>query len=290
MLREIAIADAYGQAFEFIKNPQEKGLKNELENDCLVFQQNPKYVDSLVPGNFTDDTIRTLASAKLIQNYGPDSLMNPATHFEAIHRAFWLFHRKGWSGRFQKFMEDHKDCPPSEIFRKIVRKNTNGALMGILPFGLLNEMADVKNAAAMNAYSTHSAETIPYAQALALTIWFVKNNSVRHLKSFLLDNVENLKIFKGDPWSMEAGDTFNVVLSQIEKAVECSFDMNQLIIDCVNLGGDTDSIAALCAGIFSCLPAYKEDKEFLKKHYHKIENQYNRGVLIATDPTLHLYL
>lgn len=35
MIREMAIADAYAQAFEFVKNPSEHGLKNQLiHTDC----------------------------------------------------------------------------------------------------------------------------------------------------------------------------------------------------------------------------------------------------------------
>jgi hypothetical protein len=61
MIKEIAIADAYAQAFEFVKNPETYGLKNRLVDGKLNFQQNPKYPE-LKPGNFTDDTIRTIAS------------------------------------------------------------------------------------------------------------------------------------------------------------------------------------------------------------------------------------
>lgn len=281
MLQEIAIADAYGQAFEFVKNPKEAGLKNELLDGCLWFQQNPKYLDGLLPGNFTDDTIRTIASCKLIKTYKDSAeLFNPLIHFSAINKAFWEFHRKGWSSRFQKFIEENREKQSSEIFQKIVRKNTNGALMGILPFGFLSNISNVKNAAAMNAFSTHSAETIPYAQALALTVFFLRGeNKICDLKSFLIENVEDLKIFKPNTNSMVAGDTFNIVISQIEKADKHLFSMSELILDCISLGGDTDSVAALCAGIFSQTDQYKKDQHFLNNNFLKIENENIRGVL-----------
>ena len=276
MFHEIAIADAYGQAFEFVKNSKDFGLKNDLVDDVLVFQQNPKYPD-LHKGWFTDDTIRSICCRRMMLNYRYPDLLNIINHFESIVNSFWEFYRKGWSGRFQKFLEENQQSPIIDYYYKIVRKNTNGAVMGILPFGYFKEIHEVKNVSAIHAFSTHSHETIPYAQALALCVWFLRNNtdedSILKLRNFLEDNVEGLYFFLGDANKMTSGDTFNVVLRQIEKAHMKYFTMEQLIVDCVNLGGDTDSICALCAGIYSHSQFYKKyGGNFVKNHLDKIEN------------------
>jgi ADP-ribosylglycohydrolase len=282
MFHEIAIADAYGQAFEFIKNPKESGLKNVLVDGGLVFQQNPKYPD-LRKGWFTDDTIRSIACRRMMFNHRYPQLLNIEEHFKAIVNNFWEFYRKGWSGRFQKFLEENQQFPVEDYHHKIVRKNTNGAVMGILPFGYFKEIYQVKNVSAIHAFSTHSHETIPYAQALALCVWFLRNNAeetaIPKLRKFLEDNVEGLYFFLGDANKMTSGDTFNVVLRQIEKAYMQGFTMEELIIDCVSLGGDTDSICALCAGIYSHSYLYKRyGGNFVKNHLDKIESGNSHGL------------
>jgi len=272
MIQEIAIADAYAQAFEFVKNPSEHGLSNKTVDGALVFQQNPKYKD-LKPGDFTDDTVRTIASYWTI-NYRPWDL-TPELYFISIGDAFWAFHRKDWSKRFQEFMENNKDYI-NDCLDKIVKRDTNGAIMGILPFGLLDSIYEVKTMAAMHAFSTHSASTIPYAQAAALCVYYLRNNKYKNaisgLRNFLLDNVEELSIVKGSPGSMRAIDTFNVVLRQIEKAYERQMSMTELVIDCVDLGGDTDTIAALSAGIYSNSYHYQHSADdFVDKNFNSIE-------------------
>lgn len=89
MLKEIAIADAYAQAFEFIKNLKEKGLKNQIKDGKLDFQQNPKYPDSK-PGYFTDDTIKTIAAYSCISENRPEDL-TPEIHFGIINECFWKY-------------------------------------------------------------------------------------------------------------------------------------------------------------------------------------------------------
>lgn len=251
MILEFAIADAYAQAFEYVKDPKSHGLVN----DGKTFQQNPKYSD-LKPGNFTDDTIRTICSASMVLSTDVSVLYNPKKHFFHLRQYFFKLYRKGWSGRFQSFMEENKDKDLDTVYNKIQRRDTNGAIMGILPFGYLPSVSEVKDIAAAHATSTHSASTIPYAQATALCIWYLRNHKnnkkeALNLKDFLLDSVEELHIFKGNPDNMKASDTFNVVLTQVENAVKNEKYMFQVLRDCVALGGDTDTIASLTAGIYS---------------------------------------
>lgn len=277
MLLEIAIADAYGQAFEFIKNPESYGLKNELSDGRLIFQQNPRY-STLKPGYFTDDTIKTITSFRLIKNYSYEDLLNPRNHFREIYNCFWLFYRQGWSGKFQHFMESNREFSSDYIFEKLVRRNTNGALMGALPLGLNRDsISEIKNIAAAHALATHSFETIPYVQALALMSWYLKRtniNNFHYLYKFLLDNVEGLKFFTGDPNKMTAADTFNVVYDTFTSTFNDDIDMPNLIIKSVSLGGDTDSIAALTAGLFSSSIMYRNfngNKSFVENHLPFIE-------------------
>ena len=59
MLIEIAIGDAYGIGFEFVKNTPDR------PNDLSQFYQHPKY-SNLIPGQYTDDTQRALANMRVV--------------------------------------------------------------------------------------------------------------------------------------------------------------------------------------------------------------------------------
>lgn len=291
MILEFAIADAYAQAFEYVKNPKSHGLIN----DGKTFQQNPKYPD-LKPGDFTDDTIRTICSANMVLNSDRiwSKMDSPKEHFRYLREYFFKFHRKGWSGRFQSFMEENKGEDLDVVYSKIQRRNTNGAIMGILPFGYLKTISEVKNISAAHALSTHSSSTIPYAQAAALCVWYLRNNKAKkaglELRNFLLDNVEELSYIKGDPGSMAAIDTFNVVLGQVELAIRKQKYMFQVIRDCVNLSGDTDTITALTVGIYSLTSEYSmfSADYFVDSGIRQveIENTENRSILNSLDVNL----
>lgn len=255
MLKEIAIADAYGAAFEFVKNPDSHGLINDGE----TFQKHPKY--ELGSGKFTDDTIRSMANVEVItwNQYKSESLFNQLEYIIWLRIYFLRFYRKGWSGKFQQFLENERDSTDLEIFRKLIRSNTNGAIMGVLPIGYLKNETDVKLAASAQALSTHSWETIPYAQAMALSAHYFlhKKGVLRDLKEYLLDNVDGLSLHKTKSYnSMTAADTAMIVLEVLNKSEK---DLKSVMIKAVSLGGDTDSVAALSVGIASCSEEFENN-------------------------------
>lgn len=255
MLKELAIADAYGAAFEFVKNPD----SHELINDGVTFQKHPKY--ELGSGKFTDDTIRSMANADFItmRKNKSDLYYNQLEYVTWLRKYFWRFYRKGWSGKFQQFLEEHKDSTDLEVFKKLNRSNTNGSIMGVLPLGYLPTENSAKLAASTQALSTHSWETIPYAQAMALSAHYFlyKKGRLNNLQEYLLDTVDGLKIYSPKSYnSMLASDTAMIVLDVLRKSEK---DLKSVMIKAVSLGGDTDSVAALSVGICSCCEEFENN-------------------------------
>ncbi len=250
MLLEIGVADSYGIAFEFVKNYDKHSLVNNL-----TYQQNPRYPE-LIPSQYTDDTLRSVATAMVVTGQIEGSIFSLETYARAIQHVTKTDHRKGWSKNFQKYLEDHEEDTPDDFVKGITtRANSNGSLMGCLPLGYLGSEVEVELSAAAQALSTHSVETVPYAQTMALSAYFLINGG----KASELDDYIKSKGFavsgKTKPFSMAARDTaFNVL-----HLLRNSNSLVDIMKQAVDMQGDVDSIAALAVGIASCSPYYTND-------------------------------
>ena len=261
MLLEIAVADSYGIAFEFVKDPASHNLKNDL-----TFQQNPRYHD-LLPSQYTDDTLRSIATWRVISLGGKltSAPFNPTLYAHAIKTEFLRDKRAGWSKKFQAYLQQSEDIGETalDFMRGIsTRAESNGSIMGSLPCGFLQHPVDVRLAAAAQAVSTHSAATIPYAQAMALAAHFhIYDLGKRdELSDFLWDEVEGYdQAFdlsaSPQPVDMTAKQTATAVLHLLEGGKS----LTGIMTEAVNVGGDTDSVAALAVGIASCCDEYDQD-------------------------------
>lgn len=264
MLLSIGVSDAYAIPFEFVKDPNAHGLVNDL----MTYQQHPKYAE-LKPSQYTDDTLRSIATALVVINNPEDghTVFDPTAYVKAMQIVVRGDPRKGWSKRFQQYLEANLDTHPVQFMRGITnRAATNGAIMGSLPLGYLKHVPDVKLAAATQALTTHSAETVRYAQMMALSSHFFLHNPEEDfsaLIAFLLEEVdggleEDFAFSSTDlpqPVSMSARDTAHAVLALLYR----NDSLSGILREAVETGGDTDSVAALAIGIASCTRAYAHD-------------------------------
>lgn len=245
MLLEIAVADAYGIAFEFVKDPAQHGLRNDL----ATFQQNPKY-DTLLPSLHTDDTQRSLAVANWITD---GDYFAPESFISYLKIEFENYPRAGYSKGFQALMEE--DLSAIEMMRRITTKaDSNGSIMGVLPCGYLHDPVDVRLAATIQAITTHSHATVPYAQGLAMAAhYFIHGLGPRSdLLEFLKaecegDLGENIPETPSGFKGMRAKETAETVLSLVLD----TDSLSQMLYRAVELRGDTDSVAALAVGLGS---------------------------------------
>lgn len=290
MLLEMAIGDAYGIGFEFVKD-------NKHPNDLANFYQHPKY-HNLVPGQYTDDTQRSLANMMVITN---KDFLNQFDYAQAYIDEFKASPRDGYSRNFQALIESC-DNGFHLLDRVSPTKSSNGSIMGAAPIGYLEEISNVKRAAAIQAMVTHSYETVPYAQMIALAAHYVlydlgaRNDLLEFINDqldeqyFIVDGRHPLKntfssIFKYSQYEdlFESCDMSAAKTAYHSLYAILAYDnLADMLMHCVNVGGDTDSLGAIAMAIGS---SSKEVENNLPKNlYDKLENNARgRDYIIGLD-------
>jgi ADP-ribosyl-[dinitrogen reductase] hydrolase len=264
MLMSIGVADAYAIPWEFVKNPKDHGLVNDLQ----TYQQHPKYgpAGELVPSQYTDDTLRSIATALVVINNKNSTAFDPTAYVRTIQLVVQSDRRKGWSRRFQSYLEANLNADPVDFLRGISKRaDTNGALMGCLPVAYLKTPVDVRLAVAAQAMATHSSRTVPFAQSMALAAHYFLNGGKRDgLVDYLAEESEGPStgdLPKTGGVDMSAAGTCSAVLALLgcgPYAPEHE-SLSGLLRAAVDLGGDTDSVAALVVGIASCSTEFTHD-------------------------------
>lgn len=282
MILEMAVADAYAIAFEFVDRDKYPG-----KNDLSQYYQHPSY-DGLKPSQYTDDTLRTISTAKTIM-HGPHRWTRPDGYIEFLQAEFLLDPRDGFSRRFQQFLQDNAHKDAMTFMRSLNRKTTNGALMGCLPCGFLDDPNDVMLAAMMQAISTHSAETVPYAQALALSAHhLMRGELIETIPDWLdhcgvqADAVPKLPRTKPKYCRMGARSTTSAVFDLLFNFTSLS----EMMVAAVEAGGDTDSVAALAVGLASLSTEVINDIPEHLVQGLEFGNQQKQGELMAVEALL----
>lgn len=268
MLLTIAIADAYAAAFEFAESDFIE------KNNCMT-----KYHNA---GCYTDDTQMSAAIAELmIHEVGPWSKRLVAGYFL---RVFKRDPRSTYSVGFCDFLT--KTEIPTEFIENIDAYSVrNGSAMRSVPLGLIKDKDEMLEKAKLQASLTHDThEGIIASQAVALAVYYFVNRLGG--KAGLFDYVcsETNEIFmnnKNTETECNAIDTIDAVLTVLCR----SNSLTEVLHNAVQLGGDTDSVAAIACGIASFSNEYVKDfPEFLIRD---LENgQYGRDYLIGLDEKL----
>lgn len=260
MLLEMAIGDAYGIGFEFVKD-------SKHINDLSQYYQHPKY-SNLVPGQYTDDTQRSLANVMVIAH---KDYMSPFDYAQSYVEEFKASPRDGYSRGYQAFIES---CNTGWDFVNNIQatKRSNGSIMGAAPLGYLESIQQVKMAAMIQASLTHHWETIPWAQMVALAAhYFLYDigpkdglldflNDQMNEQYFVVDGRHPIKnsfsnLFKYSQYEdiMESCDmSAQKTACHVLYAVLAYDNLADMLKHCIDVGGDTDSLAALAMAIGSC--------------------------------------
>lgn len=264
MLTEIAIADAYGAGFEFC--PIEKiRLYNNLESYC-------KHELYDISGQYTDDTQMSIAIAEFILSGMEWNKENIASKFlECFQRDI----RLGYSEGFYNLLTQAKSG--KELLDVLISTSErNGAAMRSVPIGLLNNKNDVVSFATLQAEITHNTNLgVSSSCAVALAAYFGlhEQGKLANLKNFL--DYEGFAEWDFN-WqkrvSLNAYDTVSAAFTCLVK-----FDsMSSLLKACIELGGDTDSVASIAIGLATCFSEYKND---LPNHLFQMLKDDKYGIL-----------
>lgn len=260
MLAHIAVADAYGAAFEFTDTPN-------IKNDLSGFGRHAS--GTLEKASYTDDLMRAMANVHVMLEENP---YNPRCYARAYLDAYDQDQRSGWSKRFEGMLKKHVHRGATDFMRDLRRLPTNGCVMGVSVLGHLETAADVKLAATMQTVATHSAAAVPYAQVVALAAHHLLHGgtSVTAL-DFVLHEVE---------WEDDAQQNRFVRLTEEPPVPEMPAhtiaagamwaianhdNLSDMLMWACSRGRDTDSLAAVSVALGW---AARDIRSNLPRHLH----------------------
>jgi ADP-ribosyl-[dinitrogen reductase] hydrolase len=247
MLKEIAVGDAYAAGFEFSDR-----TKIQIHNNLSSYVPHDLYG---FKAKYTDDTQMSIAIAELLLGNVPWTPDNIASNFVCC---FKRDPRKGYSKGFYGVLSQINTG--AELLSVINPNSTrNGAAMRSVPIGCLGNKAKVIRYATEQAKVTHDTSigiTSSCAVALVAHLGLVLKGSVADINKFLASEGYSGWDFNWhSETSVEAFDTISAALT----CLQSSRSLSELLIHCVDLGGDTDSVAAIAIGLATCFDEYNQD-------------------------------
>jgi len=263
-LTYLAIGDAYGAEFEF-SDPQYVKKYNTAEK----YYPYPQ-------GKYTDDTQMSLALAEMMMD---GKSFTPLQIAESFVRSFHRDPRRGYSGRFYRFL---LVCQSGKYFLDNINshgKDTCGAAMRSVPLGLLqfdgyknpkgSEMYVVCKEQASLTHNSMEGISSSFAVALMVHHFIYREDPKQTIKRFLTYHVtefdwENDHIGKVEN---KAVDLVKAVLSVLLN----SNSITDILKNSVAFTGDVDSVAAVACGIASFRPDIYENN-MPKKLIDNLEN------------------
>jgi ADP-ribosyl-[dinitrogen reductase] hydrolase len=247
MILEIAFGDAYGAGFEFSSRE-----KIRTHNTLKAFVAHDLGIPA---GHYTDDTQMTIAVAEVLL----DGAEFTSQFFaDAFVRCYKRNPRPGYAKGFQALLDQ---CADGTSLRETIRPHSrrNGAAMRAVPLGLIGDVERLKETAQAQAVVTHDTpEGIVSAQIVALMAHVLLYERaalqdipklVERQTGFLLANDWNAEV------ECDALQTLHAVNTTLLR----NRRLSDLLMDAVNFGGDTDSVAAIAMGLASLSREYTHD-------------------------------
>ncbi len=244
MLCEIAIGDAYGAGFEFSDR-----LKIVHFNTLAGYV---KHELGIGAGHYTDDTQMSIAVSEVL-------LSGKAVSSDAFAQAFVDCYkrdpRKGYAKGLQELLDG---CADGAALRQRIRPESrrNGAAMRSVPLGLIPEKSALAQAARAQAVVTHhTTEGVLSSHVVALMTHFLLYDRAALIDLPTLIERETGFVLATD-WDSEVACDAIQTLHAVNTALQRNISMAALLRDCVNFGGDVDSVAAIAMGVASVSSEY----------------------------------
>lgn len=247
MLVEISIGDSYGAGFEFSARE-----KINLYNFGKTFIEHDLGIPA---GKYTDDTQMSIAIAEMLL---ADIEFTKESCANSFIQTFKRDKRQGYAKRFQALIET---CESGvDLIKNIKPESTrNGAVMRSVPLGLIKNKDELLESAKIQASVTHATPAgIISSQIVALAAHQLIYDKINiHDIPALIQKDLGFEINTNwrDEVDCDAIQTVHAVFSALAK----NRKINDLLIDCVNFGGDVDSVAAIALGLASLSPEYEND-------------------------------
>lgn len=272
MLVEMAIGDAYGAAFEFIKLPHPA-----LVHDTETYQKHPEL--EIGNGRYTDDTQMALAIAEHLIS-GEEMTVEALA--ERFVQTFKRDPRPGYGKGFYEALQNSTDGPSLLTNIQNPTSTRSGAAMRVSPIGLIGDFKEVMRLAALQATVTHnSPEGILSAQAVAgMVHYFAYNLGTDHeVGPWLEENVP------GWAWDDLWTDWVSVQgIPNAHAAVTCvtlGRSLRGVLKMAVDVGGDVDTVSAI--SMFSASLTQMPDDLPASLYRGLEQGPYGGGYLVEMD-------
>lgn len=262
LLFDIAVADAYGAAFEGLT--PNRYLQHFQRNDLANYTQHPRF-ENHSPGVYTDDTQMSIAVAEaLLDERSPSDDLFIWWFIEVFRRDPRPGYSQGFNHRLQAITTDARgerlpDTTGQQVraFKRLVARFSarNGAAMRAVPIGVISDPAKVKLIADVQASPTHNSPRGSWA-ALAVAMMahfaFHEGRPLTELGLFLskhgLRGATFDQAFTGFTDSrLITDETVHAVYSLLTTTA----NRLELLRQAIAFGGDTDTVAAIAFGIAS---------------------------------------
>ncbi len=247
MLLEIAVGDAYGAGFEFSSRE-----KIRAHNDLRQFVMHDLGIPA---GHYTDDTQMSIAVAEVLLE---DGEWTSQTFADTFVRCYKRDPRPGYAKGLEGLLNE---CGDGATLLRTIRPQSrrNGAAMRSVPIGLLPDIDQVKLVSRAHATITHDTdEGILSAHVVALMahVLLYKRAKIDELGTW----IERLTGFVlTNDWQQEVECDAIQTIHAVHTVLVRHRRMSEVLVHAVELGGDTDSVAAIAMGLAAISPEYTRD-------------------------------
>ena len=209
---------------------------------------------------FTDDTVMTCAVAQALMDSREDFADLPRKTVEAMQRIGRQFPNCGYGARFYRWM--FTDDP------KPYMSYGNGSAMRISPVGFAaRDVEEAKRlSAAVTAVSHNHPEGLKGAEATAVAIVLARQGGTKAEIRSAMEAYYDLGMSVDKYRRCWEGHGREICQIAVPQALTCFLegeDYEDVIRNCISIGGDSDTIAAIAGGIaqaFFGIPPEIEDQ------------------------------
>ena len=215
---------------------------------------------------FTDDTVMTCAVAKALMDSKEDFSDLPQKTVEAMQRIGRQFPNCGYGARFYRWMFTDDPQPYMSY--------GNGSAMRISPVGFAaRDVEEAKRlSAAVTAVSHNHPEGLKGAEATAVAIVLARQGRTKAEIRSAMEAYYDLGMSVDEYRIRWQGHGREICQIAVPQALTCFLegeDYEDVIRNCISIGGDSDTIAAIAGGIAEAF--YGVPEEYLAQAKAKLD-------------------
>ena len=240
------IGDIVGSRFEF---------NNRLSKEFEFFHPSCE---------FTDDTVMTCAVAQALMDSKPDYSDLSEKAVEAMQRIGRQFPDCGYGARFIDWMFSDDPQPYNSC--------GNGSAMRVSPVGFAaRDVEEAKKlSAAVTCISHNHPEGMKGAEATAVAIVMARQGKSKEEIREAMEEYYDLDMTVKEHRTKWQGHGKEICQVSVPQALACFFEgesFEDVIRNCIYIGGDSDTIAAIAGGIAEAFYGVPEKYQIKAERY-----------------------